>query len=110
MKKSYLEEIESLNRELYEVKGKWSEAVSQLEMKRSELKHKENDLRVERIPGVEKIVTIYEQDPNLLQRNRDLNEELTLALVRTDSSARQTKCGTEGCESGGSFEANETEV
>lgn len=52
-------------------------------MKKSELKYKETDLRVERIPGVDKVVTIYEQDPNLLKRNQDLNEELTLALVGT---------------------------
>lgn len=81
MKKSYLEEIDSLNRELYEVKGKWTEAASQLELKKSELKYKESDLRVERVPGIEKVVTIFEQDPNLLQRNQELNEELTLALV-----------------------------
>lgn len=81
MKKSYGEEIESLNNELYQIRSKWQKSMHDLEMAKSERNYQDNDIRVERIPGVDKIVTIYEQDPNIIERNHQLNEELALALV-----------------------------
>lgn len=79
------DEIRKLHLESRSLNQRYSEMNAELVRVQSELEAKANFIRVERVPGVEKLTTVFEPDPNIVERNRHLAEELEIALVRKNS-------------------------
>lgn len=80
-RKTTNDEIKKLYHESSILNLKYSEMNAELIRTQSELAAKSNEIKVERIPAVQKLTTVFEPDPNLVERNQMLAEELEIALV-----------------------------
>lgn len=80
-RKTTSDEIKKLYQESSNLNLKYSEMNVELVRTQSALAAKSNEIKVERVPGVQKLTTVFEPDPNLVERNQMLSEELEIALV-----------------------------
>lgn len=80
-RQSMQDEIDALNREIQSQRLRIGELVLDLEMKDKDLNKALKGSVVQRIPDVPKHTTIYVPDPILAGRNKQLVEELEVAIV-----------------------------
>jgi hypothetical protein len=80
-----LEEIDALNKEVRELRARLAAALEDIDNLKASQEGR-GSVRVHRIPGVDKIKTIYEPDPTVLARNKQLADELELAELDKQNS------------------------
>ena len=82
LRKTSLDEIRKLTGENDGLNLRYMQVMADLNRTEAALAAKSGEIRVERIPSVQKTTTVFEPDPNLLERNKQMVEELEIALVR----------------------------
>lgn len=81
MRKTSDDEIRRLKLDTDTINVKYDETIHELNRTQSELQGVSTKIRIERMPAVPKMTTVFESDPAIVERNRHLAEELELAIV-----------------------------